>query len=199
MLRMRKSVYYCLQMFMFNMIKCILMCFPFCCGHVCAFERENGSSFFWVWQPSLLQTASNPTNTDHHRDVIPLRNPTNPERPNTTSTGLSGTRIPATTSDTRKPVTAKTLRDPTTCTFPTAACRPSSTSWTATLATWPRSTTRARLVSPTPTSLLPSSLGNTGHDTSMTPTSQSKGFYFHQTSGYEGFSMKSYLCIYVQM
>ncbi|XP_047479318.1 integumentary mucin C.1-like [Penaeus chinensis] len=111
-------------------------------------------------------------NTDHLRDAPP-KNPTNPEKPSTTSNGLSITMTPATTTDTRKPVTVKTLRDPTTCTSPTAACRPSSTSWTATPATWLRSTTMAKLDSPTPTSLLPSSPVNTGRDTSMTPMSPS--------------------------
>ncbi|XP_042857779.1 proteoglycan 4-like [Penaeus japonicus] len=116
-----------------------------------------------------------PTNTGHHRDAIPLRNPTNPERPSTTSTGPSATTLQATSSDTRRPVTATTPRDPTTCSSPTAACRPSSTSWTATPATWPRSTTRARLpLNLVPSNLLPSSLGSTGHATCMTPTSPSK-------------------------
>ncbi|XP_063600986.1 uncharacterized protein LOC134777094 [Penaeus indicus] len=64
--------------------------------------------------------------------------------PSITSTGPSTTTTPATTSATRRPVTATALRGPTTCSSPTAASRPSSTSWTATPATWLRSTTRAR-------------------------------------------------------
>ncbi|XP_047479315.1 uncharacterized protein LOC125032264 [Penaeus chinensis] len=104
----------------------------------------------------------------------------------------------ATSSDTRRPVTATTLRDPTTCSFPTAACRPSSSSWTATLDTWPKSATRARPAIPTPMSplslsplslsplslspLSQLSLANTdlpGLSTSTTPTSPSKFYGLH--------------------
>ncbi|XP_047478982.1 uncharacterized protein LOC125032061 [Penaeus chinensis] len=59
------------------------------------------SSSSSVWQPLLLQIASNLTNTGHHRDIL-LRNPTSPEKPDTTSNGLSITMTPATTTDTRK-------------------------------------------------------------------------------------------------
>ena len=95
---------------------------------------------------------------------------TSPVRPSTRSTGPSVMTPRATSSATRRPVTATTPRDRTTCSFPTVVCRPSSTSWTVTPATWPRSTTRARLVT-TQLSLVPSSPAST--DMALTPTSLS--------------------------
>ncbi|XP_037802454.1 mucin-2-like isoform X1 [Penaeus monodon] len=94
--------------------------------------------------------------------------PTSQVRPSTTSTGPSAMIPQATSSDTKRPVTATTHRDPTTCSSPTAAFRLLSTSWTATPATWLRSTTRARL----PSNLVHPNLVNT--DTCTTPTSPSK-------------------------
>ncbi|XP_047478986.1 endochitinase A-like [Penaeus chinensis] len=138
----------------------------------------------WAWLPSLRLTAGNPMSIC--LQGFPLKNllsPTSPPKPNTTSTGPSAMTPQATSSDTRRLVTTTTLRDPTTCSSPTAACRLSSTSWTATLATWPKSATRARPVIPTPMShlslspLSQLSLANTdlpGLSTSTTPTSPSK-------------------------
>ena len=112
---------------------------------------------------------------------------TSPARPSTPSTGPSVMTPPATSSATRRPVTATTPRDRTTCSFPTVVCRPSSTSWTVTPATWPRSTTRARLSS-TPLSLalsqlslVPPSPRSTDQGTSMTPTSPSNALFFRTT------------------
>ncbi|XP_042857110.1 cuticle protein-like [Penaeus japonicus] len=54
------------------------------------------------------------------------------------------TTTSSTTTATKSPATATTYRDPTTCSFPTVAYR-LPTTWTVTLATWPRSSRRAKL------------------------------------------------------
>ncbi|XP_042885438.1 uncharacterized protein LOC122261723 [Penaeus japonicus] len=81
-----------------------------------------GFSFCSVWQPSLLQRAERFTARLKNPLSLP-RNPSSHRRPNTASTGPSAMTPQATSSDTRRPVTATTPRDPTTCSSPTAAYR----------------------------------------------------------------------------
>ena len=133
---------------------------------------------------------------------FPLR-----RRPSTTTTTPSRTSTLATTSVPRRPATATTPRDPTTCCCPTVACRRSPTPSTATQASWPMWSTRARpsTLRPLPHPTAPPQRPPTGQHppqaTSEDPTWHTRGepWLFIKANWQMSIYLSIYLLIYLSI